>query len=179
MVLLLLLLLQTNYYNNDNANNDDDNNTTPSPPTKSLDFRGFVSSRLLNLRIGILMSVESYRESPGKFDSRTLSTKTLNRWTGRTARYHTCIMYTIPHIIYNHIPHNIYIYIYIHIYIYIYIYMYHMAEIFPVLFDCSKRSAQQPPNPVHFMSIHYITLHYITLHYITLHYIGLTEFNLK
>ena len=29
------------------------------------------------------MSMESYRESPGKFDSRTLSRKTLSRWTGR------------------------------------------------------------------------------------------------
>ena len=29
------------------------------------------------------MSVELDRESPGKFDSRTLSRKTLNRWTGR------------------------------------------------------------------------------------------------
>ena len=30
------------------------------------------------------MSVEFDRGSPGKFDSRTLSRKTLNRWTGRT-----------------------------------------------------------------------------------------------
>ena len=30
------------------------------------------------------MSVAFYRESPGKFDSRTLNRKTLNRWTGRT-----------------------------------------------------------------------------------------------
>ena len=29
------------------------------------------------------MSVESYRESPGKFDSRTLNGKIINRWTGR------------------------------------------------------------------------------------------------
>ena len=29
------------------------------------------------------MSVELYRESPGKFDSRILNRKTLNRWTGR------------------------------------------------------------------------------------------------
>ena len=29
------------------------------------------------------MSVEFYSESPGKFDSRTLHRKTLNRWTGR------------------------------------------------------------------------------------------------
>ena len=29
------------------------------------------------------MSVEFYRESPGKFDSRTLNRKTLNMWTGR------------------------------------------------------------------------------------------------
>ena len=29
------------------------------------------------------MSVEFYRGSPGKFDSRTLNRKTLNRWTGR------------------------------------------------------------------------------------------------
>ena len=32
------------------------------------------------------MSVEFHRESPGKFDSRTLSRKTLSRWTGRTIR---------------------------------------------------------------------------------------------
>ena len=29
------------------------------------------------------MSVELYRESPGKFDSRTLSRETLSGWTGR------------------------------------------------------------------------------------------------
>ena len=29
------------------------------------------------------MSVEFYRGSPGKFDSRTLNRKTLSRWTGR------------------------------------------------------------------------------------------------
>ena len=29
------------------------------------------------------MSVEFYRGSPGKFDSRTLSRETLSRWTGR------------------------------------------------------------------------------------------------
>ena len=29
------------------------------------------------------MSVEFYRDSPGKFDSRILNRKTLNRWTGR------------------------------------------------------------------------------------------------
>ena len=29
------------------------------------------------------MSVEFYRKSPGKFDSRTLDITTLNRWTGR------------------------------------------------------------------------------------------------
>ena len=30
------------------------------------------------------MSVEFYRESPEKFDSRTLNRNTLSRWTGRT-----------------------------------------------------------------------------------------------
>ena len=59
---------------------------TPSPPTKSLDFEGFDSSRLLILRGGILMSVEFYRESPGKFDSRTLNREIINWWTGRTER---------------------------------------------------------------------------------------------
>ena len=29
------------------------------------------------------MSVEIHRESPGKFNSRTLNRKTLSRWTGR------------------------------------------------------------------------------------------------
>ena len=32
------------------------------------------------------MSVEFYRESPGKFDSRTLNRKTLSRWNGRSCR---------------------------------------------------------------------------------------------
>ena len=32
------------------------------------------------------MSVECYRESPGKFDSRTLNRKTIIRWTGRMSR---------------------------------------------------------------------------------------------
>ena len=31
------------------------------------------------------MSVEFDMGSPGKFDSRTLNKKTLNRWTGRNA----------------------------------------------------------------------------------------------
>ena len=60
---------------------------TPSPPAKSFDFGGCDASRLLILRVGILMSVEFYRESPGKFDSRTLNRKTLNRWTGRNAAW--------------------------------------------------------------------------------------------
>ena len=32
------------------------------------------------------MSVEFYGESPGKFDSRTLSRETLSRWTGRIVK---------------------------------------------------------------------------------------------
>ena len=44
---------------------------TPSPPTKSLGFRGFDSSKLLILKGGNFMSVEFYRGSPGKFASRT------------------------------------------------------------------------------------------------------------
>ena len=34
------------------------------------------------------MSVEFYRESPGKFDSKALSRETLSRWTGRTVIFH-------------------------------------------------------------------------------------------
>ena len=65
---------------------------TPSPPIKSLDFRGFDSSRLLILRGGgILMSVEFYRESSGKFDSRTLSRETLNWWTCVYIYIYICI----------------------------------------------------------------------------------------
>ena len=33
------------------------------------------------------MTVEFDRGSPGKFDSRTLSRKTLSRWTGRTGGF--------------------------------------------------------------------------------------------
>ena len=42
------------------------------------------------------MSVELHRGSPGKFDSRTLSRKTLSRWTGRNS---ITIIITIQHII--------------------------------------------------------------------------------
>ena len=39
------------------------------------------------------MSVEFYRGSPGKFDSRTLNRKTLSRWTGRIYIYiHTHVL---------------------------------------------------------------------------------------
>ena len=34
------------------------------------------------------MSVEIYRGSPGKFDSRTLSRETLDGWTGRIVSMH-------------------------------------------------------------------------------------------
>ena len=79
--------------------------------------------------VGILMSVEFYREPPGKFDSRTLNRTTLNRWTGRDNKHvnasdnHTvdnnaniCITIYIYIYIYTHI----YTYIHMHIYIYIY-----------------------------------------------------------
>ena len=62
------------------------------------------------------MSVEFHRESPGKFDSRTLNRTTLNRWTGR--RLLTCLPdHPMSPSIY------IYIYMYIHTYIYAYVYL--------------------------------------------------------
>ena len=57
------------------------------------------------------MSIEFYRGSPGKFDSRTLRRETLSRWTGRKAEFDATVISQTKHI---------YIYIYIHIYIYIY-----------------------------------------------------------
>ena len=53
------------------------------------------------------MSVESYRESPGKFGPRTLRRETLSRWTGRINTY-TCIVICI----------TVYLYVYLYIYIY-------------------------------------------------------------
>ena len=90
--------------------------------------------------MGIRMSVEFYRESPGKFDSRTLNRKTLDRWTGRTTNDNTCLtldVLFVEIIVGEIVLYYIYIYIYthtiyicvcmsvcmcIHIYIYIYIY---------------------------------------------------------
>ena len=77
--------------------------------------------------MGIIISVESDRESPGKFDSRTLNRETLNRWTGRTYTY-TCMSMSMINIhVYNLYVHmcvyayNTYMCIYVYIYIYIYI----------------------------------------------------------
>ena len=81
------------------------------------------------------MSVEFDRESPGKFDSRTLSRTTLSRWTGRSAtRGRSALPSERP--LASRRPstgenrHGIYIYIYIYVHvslslsIYIYIYIY-------------------------------------------------------
>ena len=75
------------------------------------------------------MSVEFYRESPGKFDSRTLKRTTLSRWTGRTLgasyareREHEKSSSAYPQSAPRHI--HTYIGICIYIYIYIYVYMY-------------------------------------------------------
>ena len=81
------------------------------------------------------MSVEFDRGSPVKFDSRTLSRETLNRWTGRTP--HSPAAFSkglslspwmlletsdgLPVIISN----DVYIYIYMYICVYIYIYIYY------------------------------------------------------
>ena len=91
------------------------------------------------------MSVEFYRESPRKFDSRTLDRKTLNRWTVRIMSSHVTSRYALGrkdsvenlgeilegdrdqlyHIILPRFAffiismiHFIYVYIYIYIYIY-------------------------------------------------------------
>ena len=84
------------------------------------------------------MSVEFYRGSPGKFDSRTLSRKTLSRWTGRTrarGRAHPFharmvvlpVLLVVLPVLLVVLPYTytytyiIYIYNIIYIYIYIYI----------------------------------------------------------
>ena len=87
--------------------------------------------------VWILMSVEFYRGSPRKFDSRTLSRKVVSRWTGRKLSIHTCVytmhiwgtrllrprarsgdgMYIYIYIYIYAYTHNIYIYIIIYIYI--------------------------------------------------------------
>ena len=73
------------------------------------------------------MSIEFYRESPGKFGSRTLNRKTLDRWTGRTAVF----LFTIPETSIGSLDtsqisrwSHIYIYIYTYIYIYMVLYIY-------------------------------------------------------
>ena len=70
------------------------------------------------------MSVEFYRESPGKFDSRTLNRKTLNRWTGRTSRRRCVRAHPTLKRGYHGVFDNSGIYIHTYTYIYIYIYIY-------------------------------------------------------
>ena len=72
------------------------------------------------------MSVEFDRESPGKFDSRTLNRETLSRWTGRNTgdtnnniNSRNNMIYTYTYAIHMYISLSLYIYIYISIYVYI------------------------------------------------------------
>ena len=60
------------------------------------------------------MSIEFYRGSPGKFDSRTLSRETLSRWTGNTSRGRLRGIKTRPRGSY---VMCVYIYIYIYTYV--------------------------------------------------------------
>ena len=89
------------------------------------------------------MPVECYRESPGKFDSRTLNRKTRNRWTGRNLGPVACRDSAVASLAREsgigldanrrmvaviHMYTYIYIYmclyvLYVYIYIYIYIHM--------------------------------------------------------
>ena len=68
------------------------------------------------------MSVESYRESPGKFDSRTFDRKTLTRWTGRVCRYMYIYIYIYSPIILYYIILYYIILDYIMLYVYIILY---------------------------------------------------------
>ena len=70
------------------------------------------------------MPVEFYRESPGKFDSRTLNRTTLNRWTGRSRAWERHIVRHIVDSVYIGMSMYTDIYIYICVYMYIYIYIY-------------------------------------------------------
>ena len=106
------------------------------------------------------MSVEFYRESPGMFDSRTLSRETLSRWTGRVSKRlsrrcmpnarskdsrmcHVIVLascclsvFRIVNVMLQDmmvIVRVIYIYIYIYIYthtMYVYIYIYREREMY-------------------------------------------------
>ena len=52
------------------------------------------------------MSVDFHRESPGKFDSRTLNRKTLSRWTGRitcSTAYHLLHYITLRYVTLHYI----------------------------------------------------------------------------
>ena len=73
------------------------------------------------------MSVEFYRESPGKFDSRTLNRKTLNRWTGRIILCSLILLHLLYSMLLYYIPPFYYIY-YIPCYYIIYP---HSISIFP------------------------------------------------
>ena len=114
------------------------------------------------------MSVEFYRGSPGKFDSRTLNRNTLNSWTGRTqvnfgGKSHpecatfspdgrrspreTCILHyvylSIYLSIYLALSLSIYIYIYMYVYIYIYICMYLFTCIYIIYPPEGRTSARK------------------------------------
>ena len=99
------------------------------------------------------MSLEFYRESPGKFDSRTLNRTTLNRWTGRT---HTIIdaicrsaagapsrRATASVYLSLSLSLSVYIYIYIYIYMYIiYIYICYSVVVYLMLYRCPKQACR-------------------------------------
>ena len=110
---------------NKNNNNSRSTHSMPSPPIKSLHFRGFDSSRLLILRGGILMSVESYRGLPESLTQGLLIGKLLVGGLGvpRGWRQRRNIIESAKAVrdsLFDIVIVDEYIYIYTCIYIYIY-----------------------------------------------------------
>ena len=90
------------------------------------------------------MSVEFYRGSPGKFDSRTLSRETLSRWTGRIHIYiYICVCIHLS--IYLSLSLSLSISLSLYIYIYIYIIIIHVREQL-----CDMSPAWDPPEGISF-----------------------------
>ena len=70
--------------------------TRPVPLLRVWVSKGLTQADSEFLGLGIPMSVEFDRGSPGKFDSRTLNRNTLNRWTGRTGIFQGLISRASP-----------------------------------------------------------------------------------
>ena len=132
--------------------------------------------------VGILMSVELCRESPGKFDSRTLSRETLSRWTGRRSiprpislrtamAFSTAVCAALATLCRTMLCYAMLCYAMLCYAMLCYAVLYYIILYYTILYYTILYYTVLYCTTLYYTILHYIILYYIILYYTALYYV--------